>query len=363
MNQTTVSNDKPSVVVAMSGGVDSSVAAALLVSQGYRVTGVMLRLWSQPCLEESNRCCTPDAMAQARRVAAILGIPFYALDVQELFRSVVVQNFIELYSAGVTPNPCLVCNRKIRWRFLLNQALAMGAEYLATGHYVRTMRDEAGRVHLLRAVDPKKDQSYVLSVLTQEQLQHSIFPLGEMEKSRVRELARQFSLPVAERADSQDLCFLAGGDYREFLSNYAPAEAKPGKIVNRAGEILGEHPGLAGYTIGQRKGLGIAAPEPLYVLEKDLVGNRLIVGYENELGRSSLKTGTVNWISGAAPATDLRVQVKIRYRADYAWGIVHATADGSATVEFDRPLRDITAGQQAVFYDGDDVLGGGIIQS
>ncbi|GAP14648.1 tRNA (5-methylaminomethyl-2-thiouridylate)-methyltransferase [Longilinea arvoryzae] len=356
-------SDRPSVVIGMSGGVDSSVAAALLVSQGYKVTGVMLRLWSQPGLEESNRCCTPDSMAQARRVAAILGIPFYALDVQERFWNLVVESFIERYADGVTPNPCLVCNRQIRWGFMLNQALAMGADFLATGHYARTERDQTGKVHLLRGLDPKKDQSYVLSVLDQEQLQHSLFPLGGLEKTKVRELAHEFGLPVAERADSQDLCFLAGGDYREFLSKYAPTASKPGEIVTRSGNVLGQHQGLANYTIGQRKGLGIAAPEPLFVLEKDLIRNALIVGYQSDLGQSTLRTGPVNWISVDPPTNDLRVQVKIRYRADFAWGILHASDDGCATVDFESPLRDITAGQQAVFYDGDDVLGGGIIRS
>ncbi|HWQ04512.1 MAG TPA: tRNA 2-thiouridine(34) synthase MnmA [Longilinea sp.] len=355
-------SEKPSVVVGMSGGVDSSVAAALLVSQGYQVTGIMLRLWSQPCMEESNRCCTPEAMAQARRIAAMLGIPFYALDVQERFRNTVVESFIQGYSNGMTPNPCLVCNRQIRWGFMLDQALALGADYLATGHYARIEYSDDGKVRLIRASDPNKDQSYVLSGLSQEQLRHSMFPLGGMKKSDVRELARQFSLPVAERADSQDLCFLAGGDYREFLLRYAVKEMKPGKIITREGKILGEHQGLAAYTIGQRKGLGIAAPEPFYVLEKNLAENTLVIGFKDELGQSTLKTGVVNWISGNAPETDIRVQVKIRYRADLAWGILHSTPDGCSVVDFDRPLRDITAGQQAVFYDGDQVLGGGIIQ-
>lgn len=355
-------DNRQSVVVGMSGGVDSSVAAALLVEQGYRVTGVMLRLWSQPGLEESNRCCTPDSMAQARRVAAILGIPFYALDVQDRFRDVVVQSLIEGYTSGLTPNPCLVCNRQIRWGFMLNQGLAMGADFMATGHYARIERDEMGRAKLMRSLDPKKDQSYVLSGLSQEQLQHSLFPLGGLTKPEVRDLARKFSLPVAERADSQDLCFLAGGDYREFLSNYAGIKSNPGSIVTRQGEVLGKHNGLSAYTIGQRKGLGIAAAEPYYVLEKNINDNVLIVGHENELGQSTLKAGNINWIAGSAPANDLRVEVKIRYRSAYSWGILHATEDGGATVVFDHPLRDITAGQQAVFYDGDVVLGGGIIQ-
>lgn len=292
----------------------------------------------------------------------MLGIPFYALDVQERFRNTVVESFIQGYENGLTPNPCLVCNREIRWGFMLDQALALGADFLATGHYARVERGEDGDIRLFKAVDPNKDQSYVLSGLNQEQLRHSMFPLGGLKKSEVRELARQFSLPVAERADSQDLCFLAGGDYREFLLRYADKGTRPGKIVTRQGNVLGEHQGLSAFTIGQRKGLGIAAPEPFYVLEKNLAENTLVIGYEKELGQSTLRTGVVNWISGRAPVMDLRVQVKIRYRADLAWGILHPMQDGSSVVEFERSMRDITAGQQAVFYDGDQVLGGGIIQ-
>lgn len=354
--------ERPSVVVGMSGGVDSSVAAALLVEQGYRVTGMMLRLWSQPGMEESNRCCTPDSMAQARRVAAILGIPFFAVDVQEKFRTSVVQTFIDGYAQGMTPNPCLVCNRQIRWGHMLDQALAMGADYLATGHYARVERSEDGSSRLMRAADPGKDQSYVLSVLTQAQLRHTVLPIGHLPKSEVRELARKFSLPVAERADSQDLCFLAGGDYRQFLTGYAGLKETPGRIVNRKGEILGEHQGLPAYTIGQRKGLQIAASEPYYVLDKDVATNTLIIGFKHELGRLTLKAANVNWVSGSPTALNLKVQVKIRYRADLHWGILNATRDGGASVEFDEPLRDITPGQQAVFYDGEYVLGGGIIQ-
>ncbi len=354
--------ERPSVVVGMSGGVDSSVAAALLVEQGYRVTGMMLRLWSQPGLEESNRCCTPDSMAQARRVAAILGIPFFAVDVQDKFRASVVQSFIDGYAQGMTPNPCLVCNRQIRWGHMLDQALAMGADFLATGHYARVEHGEDGSSRLMRAADPGKDQSYVLSVLSQEQLRRTLLPVGHLPKSEVRQLAHKFSLPVAERADSQDLCFLAGGDYRQFLTGYAGLEGTPGKIVNRRGEVLGMHQGLRGYTIGQRKGLQIAAAEPYYVLDKDLTTNTLVIGFKHELGRTTLKASNVNWISSSLPAPNCRVQVKIRYRAELHWGILNATGDGGAVVAFDEPLRDITPGQQAVFYDGEYVLGGGIIQ-
>ncbi len=251
------------VVVAMSGGVDSSVAAALLKQQGYEVIGMMLRLWSEPGKEDSNRCCTPNSMMQARRVAAKLDIPFYVVDAKDVFRKTVVQYFLDGYAAGETPNPCLVCNRTIRWEFLLDRALALGAEHLATGHYARTRKTEDGRIRLLRSVDETKDQSYVLHVLTQDKLQRAFFPVGEYPKSEIRQIAESFGLPTASRADSQDLCFLAGEDYRNFLQRNAPHINQPGDIVTPQGKVLGKHCGLANYTIGQRKGLGIASPVPL----------------------------------------------------------------------------------------------------
>jgi tRNA-uridine 2-sulfurtransferase len=354
-------NNVPTVVVAMSGGVDSSVAAALLVERGYRVIGMMLRLWSEPGMEADNRCCTPDAMAMARRVAAALSIPFYAVDVQERFHEVIVQSFIEGYAAGVTPNPCIICNRQIRWGVLLDRARAFGADYFATGHYAR-LDSQDGRFRLLRGLDHAKDQSYVLSVLNQSDLRQTLLPVGEYSKPEVRELARKFKLPVASRADSQDLCFLANSDYREFLQRNAPQIARPGKIVNTAGQPLGEHQGLAFYTIGQRKGLGIASPEPLYVIRKDVTANVLVVGTMDELGQRELSAEDVNWISGQPPQGPLRVQAKIRYKAAEAWATVTAQRDASAHVIFDQPLRDITPGQRVVFYQEDECLGGGTIQ-
>lgn len=355
--------DRKRVVVAMSGGVDSSVAAALLVKQGYEVIGMMLRLWSEPGKENSNRCCTPDAMAQARQVSARLGIPFYAIDAREEFHSTVVNFFIDSYAHGATPNPCLVCNRQIRWEFLLQRALAMGAEFMATGHYVRLVRTEQGEARLLKAVDLQKDQSYVLHVLGQAQLTHALFPLGGYTKPEVRQLAREFGLPVAERAESQDLCFLADGDYRSFLQRNAPGIQTPGPILTREGIEIGRHQGLASYTIGQRKGLGLSSPQPLYVLDKELSSNSLIVGPLEELGRSGLRAGQLNWVSGQAPGEGFRCQVKIRYKAQPAWADTTLLQGDQALVKFDHPLRDITPGQAAVFYDGDTVLGGGLILS
>ncbi len=353
--------EKPFVVVAMSGGVDSSVAAALLAEQGYRVVGMMLRLWSEPGREDSNRCCTPDAMAQARKVAQAIGIPFYAVDVRERFYQAVVQSFLEGYRAGETPNPCVVCNRQIRWGALYEQARASGADFLATGHYARRSTDESGLARLHKGMDAGKDQSYVLSVLSQEQLRHSLFPVGEYPKAQVRELARKYKLPVAERPDSQDLCFLAGQDYREFLSQHAPEVLRPGVILSTEGKAIGEHRGLAFYTIGQRKGLGIASPRPLYVIGKDQAANVLYVGEESCLGGAELLAGEVNWLAGEPPGEVFDASVKIRYRAREVPARISICTDGRVRVQFKQPLRDITPGQRAVFYQGDVCLGGGKI--
>lgn len=356
------------VVVAMSGGVDSSVAAALLKHQGYDVTGMMLRLWSETGREESNRCCTPDSMALARRVAAKLDIPFYVVDAKELFHSIVVQSFLDGYAQGVTPNPCVTCNQRIKWDFLFNHALTVGADYLATGHYARKRGTGDGRWQLLRSVDHSKDQSYVLHILTQEKLSKALLPVGEYPKPEIRKLAGTFDLPTATRSDSQDLCFLAGGDYREFLRRNAPEIGIPGPILNRAGNILGEHQGLAYYTIGQRKGLGVASQTPLYVLAKDASANTLLIGTKEELGSRDLIVKDINWISGEAPKESFRAEVKTRYTAREAWAEITPLNSnypggnsGSLRVRFDAPQRDITPGQAAVCYDGDLVLGGGMI--
>jgi tRNA-specific 2-thiouridylase len=352
----------PKVVVAMSGGVDSSVAAALLKQQGYEVIGMMLRLWSEPGKEESNRCCTPDSMAQARRVAAKLDIPFYVVDAKDVFRETVVQYFLDGYARGETPNPCLLCNRQIRWTFLLDHALALGADFMATGHYVRRQEAEGGRIKLLRAVDPLKDQSYVLHVLTQEKLRHALFPIGDYPKTEIRKIAESFGLPTASRPDSQDLCFLAGDDYRNFLQRNAAEMLRPGEIVTREGRVVGHHNGLPNYTIGQRKGLGLASPVPLYVLGKNAVDNTVVVGTADELGSSELTARDVNWLGGDVPSAPFRAEVKIRYSARPAWAWVTPLNDGQAQVQFEAPVRDVTAGQAAVFYVEGEVLGGGIIQ-
>jgi tRNA-specific 2-thiouridylase len=352
----------PKVVVAMSGGVDSSVAAALLKEQGYDVVGMMLRLWSEPGKEDSNRCCTPDSMAQARRVAAILDIPFYVIDAKDVFRETVVEYFLDGYARGETPNPCLVCNRKIRWTFLLDHALALGADFMATGHYARIRKAEGGS-ELLRAIDRTKDQSYVLHVLGQDKLKRALFPVGDYTKPEIRLIAEKHGLPTASRKDSQDLCFLAGDDYRNFIKRNAAEMLKPGGIVTRDGKMLGEHNGLANYTIGQRKGLGVASPVPLYVVTKDATRNTLIVGTREELGSTELTARDVNWVSGEAPGIDgFRAQVKIRYTAKEAEAWVMPVGERQVQVRFDAPQRDVTAGQAAVFYQDEVLVGGGLIQ-
>jgi tRNA-specific 2-thiouridylase len=354
-------SDPIRVVVAMSGGVDSSVAAALLKQQGYEVIGIMLRLWSEPGKADDNRCCTPDAMSIAQRVAARLSIPFYALDAQDVFYDTVVKYFQDGYAQHITPNPCLECNRSIRWGFLLQYALSLGVDFLATGHYARLKQDESGLVQLLRGIDTTKDQSYVLHVLGQDQLRYALLPIGELTKPRVRELARQFDLPTAERPDSQDLCFLGNVDYREFLTRRNPLVKRPGPILTRTGESLGLHQGLAFYTIGQRKGLGISSSKPLYVLEKDTKQNALIVGYTEDLGSQELTTSAADWISGKAPKDKFRAQVKIRYTAKDEWADVFPLGDKGIRIHFDNRIRDVTPGQAAVLYQDEICLGGGII--
>jgi tRNA-uridine 2-sulfurtransferase len=355
-------NPMPKVVVGMSGGVDSSVAAALLVNQGYSVIGIMLRLWSEPGKEGSNRCCTPDSMAQARRVAAQLGIPFYAVDAKEIFHQQVVEYFENGYSKGITPNPCLVCNQKIRWGFLLERVKMLGAEYLATGHYAQIRSLEGGSFQLLEGMDKNKDQSYVLSVLNQDHLSHSLLPLGEYTKPEVRQLARDFNLFVAEKEESQDLCFLGDIDYREYLIDHVQGLANPGKIRNLDGEILGMHEGLAFYTIGQRKGLRIPAKDPYYVIRKELEKNELIIGRKDQLGNQNLIAQDANWISGNPPSESFHAQFRIRYRAAKVWGTISLLNESEFMVRFDQSQRDITPGQSVVIYEDEVCLGNGVIR-
>lgn len=355
-------NAKTRVVVAMSGGVDSSVAAALLLEQGYQVVGLMLRLWAEAG-GAANRCCTPDAVADARRVADVLGIPFFVRDYKSAFKSTVVDFFVAGYAGGVTPNPCIVCNRDIRFDRLLKEAAGLGAEYLATGHYARIRQDDSGPYQLWQGIDPAKDQSYMLYTMTQERLAHVLLPVGEYHKPRIREIAQQKKLPVFDRPDSQDLCFLGPGDYRSFLTRHAPDVAQTGEIRNSAGQALGKHFGLAFYTIGQRRGLGISAPQPMYVIEKNTQENVLVVGTKDELGRPALIAADLSYIGGAPPTGPIRVEAKIRYKSQLAPATLAPLAQNRARITFDEPLAGITPGQAVVFYRGPQTLGGGVIET
>lgn len=359
-----MSNADTRVVVAMSGGVDSSVAAALLVEQGYDVVGMMMRLWSDEAMggAEHNRCCTPEQMADARRIADHLGIPFYVLDTKDVFRATVVEYFIDMHRDGFTPNPCMECNRHIRFEYLQQNALALDADYLATGHYARIHQDSEGKYLLKTGLDDNKDQSYVLSVMGQYELSHALFPVGEFPKAEVRKLAAKFGLNVESKKDSQDLCFLGQNDYRDFLQVHAPEIMQAGPIVLKNGEQIGEHQGLANYTLGQRKGLGVSYNVPLYVIAKNPYRNALIVGPKEQLGRDELSAKRFNWVSGVVPPEPFRAEVKIRYKSRAQAALVTPLGEQRVHVQFDEPLRDITPGQGAVIYDGELCLGGGVIE-
>lgn len=347
------------IAVAMSGGVDSSTAAALLVERGFDVFGIMMRLWSDSA-GAPNRCCSPDDMAQARRIAGQLDIPFYVLDVQDSFKRQVVDFFIEGYADGITPNPCMECNRRVRWTTLLDHAVAMGATHLATGHYAR-IADDHGRYLLRRAHDRNKDQSYVLSVLTQEQMGRAMFPLGDNTKEEVRQHARRLRLAVADRRESQDLCFVGPQGYRSFLARHSVDSGAPGEIVNLAGQVIGKHSGLADYTIGQRKGIGVSSSAPLFVIAKDIKNNRLSVAPRDALGRSEFVAGRVNWIDGHGPEEPLECSVKVRYKGREVEARVIRQPERRVRVRMSESLPDVTPGQAAVFYDGETCLGGGTI--
>jgi tRNA-uridine 2-sulfurtransferase len=363
------------IAVAMSGGVDSSTVAALLVRQGHSIIGMTMQLWNQRRLPElvpdaggHGRCCSLDDVYDARRVAEQVGIPYYVVNFEKQFEEQVVQPFVDEYLAGRTPIPCTLCNNYIKFDRFLEMADSVGAHYIATGHYARVRYDEgSGRYQLLRARDDSKDQTYFLFGLTQKQLSRTLFPLGEMVKSEVRELAREMDLAVASKGDSQEICFVPNGDYAAFMSAYlrdkgVEPKATQGNIVTTGGRTLGEHQGVHHFTVGQRKGLGIATGEPLYVISTDAQTQQVVVGGNDDLLCDRFIAKQVNWISIEGVTAPRSAQVKIRNRHAAAPATLHATAD-SACVEvvFDDPQRAVTPGQGAVFYDGDLVLGGGWI--
>lgn len=346
----------------MSGGVDSAVTAAKLFAEGYQVTGIYMSTWKDPqwVASQEDRSA-PGALA--RKVADALNIPFINLDVRDQFFKTVVHTFINQYLAGLTPNPCLFCNPRMKWGLLQATALAEGADYFATGHYARIVRLPSGQVELRRGVDPTKDQSYVLSMLSQEQLSQTLLPLGGMTKTEVRAMAHALDLPVADQEESQDLCFIGKAGYRDFLERMAPEATSPGDIVDMDGKILGRHEGLAYYTIGQRKGIRLAAPEPYYVIGKDPAQNRLTVGFIHRTGQKALKAAQASWIAGKPPEQGETYDVMIRYRAIPVKARLAAITENNFELEFTESVRGITPGQVAVLYLGDICLGGGIIRT
>lgn len=349
------------VFVAMSGGVDSSVAAYILKEQGYAVTGITMQIWPQG--EGSDgACCDLDAVNDARRVAGQLDIPHYVMNFRDEFADKVINYFCRDYLQGRTPNPCIACNHYIKFGALLNKARAMGADYLATGHYARIGYDSAtGDCQLLMARDSGKDQSYVLYNLTQEQLKHTLFPLGDMDKLQVRELARAKGLLVAEKAESQEICFVTNGRYGDFVEEYLHLEPRPGEVKALNGESLGHHRGIYHYTIGQRKGLGLALGYPAYITKLDADLNTIWVGGNQDLFHSVLEADNVNYISGRVPSEPLEVTTKIRYSAPQVPARLIPLGTDRGRVEFAQPQRAITPGQSVVFYRADAVIGGGTI--
>jgi tRNA-specific 2-thiouridylase len=371
-----VPQDGAPIAVAMSGGVDSSTVAALLVRQGHAVVGLTMQLWNQRRLPELvpdggsvGRCCSLDDVYDARRVAEQIGIPYYVVNFERQFEEQVVKPFVDEYLAGRTPVPCTLCNNYIKFDRFLEMADSVGARHIATGHYARIRFDQpSGRYQMLRPADHSKDQTYFLFGLTQPQMARTLFPLGELTKPEVRELARSMDLAVASKSDSQEICFVPNGDYAAFLTAYlketgvAPSDTR-GEIVSTGGRTLGRHDGVHHFTVGQRRGLGVAAAEPLYVISTDPQSQRVVVGGVDELQRGTFFARNVNWISISGVTQPLRAAVKIRNKHAAAPALLQPTADPTRVeVLFDEPQRAVTPGQGAVFYQDDLVLGGGWIE-
>ena len=346
----------------MSGGVDSAVAALLLRRGGHDAIGIHLRTGVQagPAAPGARpRCCGTDEAEDARRVCALLDMPFYVQNTEGPF-GVLIDEFADAYARGETPNPCVACNSDIKFGALLDRARALGADAVATGHYARRVR-YGDRWAVARARDADKDQSYVLYGLGQDELAHARFPLGELTKAEVRDLAREASLPVADKAESQEICFVPSGDYRDVVRARRPDAFTPGDIVDEAGRKVGEHPGVGAFTVGQRKGLGLAAPEPRYVLKVDAESCRVVVGPRTSLGVITASVGAVRWMAVVPPSAPREVKVSLRYRSTPVAATVSAAGESAARLRFAQPAWPVTPGQAAVFYDGDVVLGGGRI--
>jgi len=365
------------IAVAMSGGVDSSAVAAMLKAKGLKVIGLTLQLWNQerlaghkgiPEQPKAGRCCSLDDVYDARRVAERIGIPYYVVNQQERFERDVVQPFVREYLSGRTPIPCSLCNNHLKFDQLLLTARQIGADRIATGHYARNAFNKAtGRWELKRPADAAKDQTYFLFGLTQEQLARTLFPLGELTKPAVREIAREQGLALAEKPDSQEICFIPGGDYALFIEAYLAEQGEKlpdsaGDLVTVDGHVLAHHEGIHNFTVGQRKGLGVASPNPLYVLQIDAASHQVTVGSDEELLTTTLRAGDVNWISIAALTDSMRVKAKIRHRHEPAWATIRMINAEEVEAVFEEPQRAITPGQSVVFYDGDVVVGGGWIR-
>ena len=351
------------VVIAMSGGVDSSVAAGLVADQGFDAVGIAMRLYSTPQEQYSKSCCSPDDLFDARMVADSLGIPFYVANYEREFEETVIDYFVAEYERGRTPNPCVACNNHLKFDILLRRSLALGSSYLATGHYARI--DRSGDVPLLRkGLDESKDQSYFLFGLPREALGRILFPLGEMTKDEVRDRARAMQLETADKPESQEICFVTGRSYREFVEErLSKSQTVPGKFMHENGEHLGDHDGIHRFTIGQRKGLGIGYSEPLYVKAIRPSDGTVVLGPKSSLSARGFVAESCNWLSFERPPGPLECEVKIRYRSTAVPALVTVGADaGTAFVEFEEPQRAVTPGQAAVFYRGDEVLGGGAIE-
>jgi len=349
------------VMVGMSGGVDSSVAAALLKEQGCEVVGVTMQIWQDDKKDAAGSCCSLSAVDDARRVANKLDIPYYVLNFKEIFDQKVIEYFTSEYLRGKTPNPCIACNRYIKFDEFLRKARSMGMDYVATGHYA-TVVMENGRYLLKRSASLAKDQTYPLYNLTQDQLAHTLFPLAPFEKTQVREMAKKLGLGVATKPDSQDICFVTDHNYAGFIEEKTGVKTKLGNFVDQQGQILGQHRGLFHYTIGQRKGLGIATGKPMFVTKIDTDTNEVVLGEEQDILSDTLIAADLNWIAFDELTKPLQVTAKIRYGFREAPAIVKQLGDGQVEVVFDQPQRAITSGQSVVFYQGDTVVGGGIIQ-
>lgn len=357
--------NKKKVVVGMSGGVDSSVAAWLLKEQGYEVIGVTMQIWqdeSEVCMQENGGCCGLSAVEDARRVASQLDIPYYVMNFKSEFKEHVIDYFVDEYTKGKTPNPCIACNRFVKWESLLHKSLALGAEYIATGHYARIIRLENGRYTLKTSVTAEKDQTYALYNLTQEQLAHTLMPVGEYEKKDVRKLAARIGLNVADKPDSQEICFIPDHNHARFIEEYQNRKLSEGNFVSKSGEILGRHQGIARYTIGQRKGLKLAMGKPVFVVDIRPDTNEVVIGENDDVFTDKLSIKELNLMSTDDWQGSKQVIGKIRYGHKGAPCVITRTGEDSAECIFESKQRAVTPGQAAVFYEDDHIFGGGVIE-